>query len=421
MAELLEGLLPFGMRTDHPRFFAFIPSPASPLSWVGELVTAVHNAHAGSARQSEGACAIESALVSWLAAQAGLPEEAGGLFVSGGSMANLVGLAVARDSRLTPADRGRAVVYVSSQTHGSVAKGLRILGFLDRQIRVLPADASFRFDVAALAEAVAADRAEGRTPFAVAATAGATNSGAVDPLPAIADLCGRERLWMHVDGAYGASALLCAEARPLLAGIERADSLSWDAHKWLFQTYGCGLALVRDEALLAASFRTGEDYLRDGEGGAEPNFWDLGPELTRPARATKLWLTLQTMGLEAVDAAIAHGLRMAEAAERMVRGLPRWTVVSPARMAIVTFRCSPAGLADEAADEINAAAARRLTESGFAVVGTTRLQGRLVLRMCAVNPETSEADLEETLARLDAFAAEELDSRRPVVGRAAAE
>lgn len=406
LAEALEALLgdalPFAMDTGHPRFFAFIPAPVSPVSWLGELAAQIHNPHLGSALQSEGATAIERDVIRLLCDAAGFPESAGGLFVSGGSMANFTALVAARDARLRDDERAAAVIYVTAETHSSVAKALRIAGFLPRQIRTVAADADRRMDLRALAAAVTDDRDAGRKPFAVAASAGTTNTGAIDPLPQIADLCAAEGFWMHVDGAFGASALLCGDRRDLLAGVSRADSLAWDAHKWLFQTYGCGMALVRDASVLAPSFALSSDYLRDGAAeGAEPNFWDLGPELTRPARATRLWLTLQTMGRDGIAAAIDRGFRLAEAAEAVVRGMRGWRVVSPAQMAITAFRYAPDGLAPEAADAVNAAAARALMEEGFAVVGTTKLDGRTTIRLCTINPATTEDDLRATLRALD--------------------
>ena len=403
--DLLREVFPSGMRTDHPRFMAFIPSPASPLSWLGELLTSIHNAHAGAAAQSEGATAVERAVLRTLCDAAGLPSAAGGLFVSGGSMANLAGLCVARDRMLLEGDRARGLAYVTAETHASVAKALRILGLLDRQIRTVPTDAVQRMDVASLQGMIAADRAEGGAPFAVVASAGTTSTGAVDPLGPVADVCAAETLWLHIDGAYGASALLSPTHRGLLAGIERADSVTWDAHKWLFQTYGCGILLVRDRALLAPSFALSSDYLRDGAAdGGEPNFWDMGPELTRPARAIRLWLTLQAVGLDGMAAAIAHGFCLAEAAERAVRATPGWEVASPARMAIVTFRFAPDGLSPEVADAAGAEAARRLAQNGFALVGTTRVDGRFALRICAIHPRATLDDMAETIRRLDGFA-----------------
>ena len=407
LEDLLDPALSSGMDTGHRRFFAFIPSPASPLSWLGDLAASVHNRHGGSELQSPGGAALERGLIRLLCEAAGLPDAAGGLFVSGGSAANLAGLCLARDQRLGEDERGRAVVYLTRETHASVVKALRILGFHDRQIRIVPTDGRLRMDVGALEAAIAADRAAGRKPFAAAASAGTTNTGAIDPLAEIADICEAHGLWLHVDGAFGASALLSGAHRGLLAGIERADSLSWDAHKWLFQTYGCGMLLVADRLALPQSFALSPDYLRDGAAeDVEPNFWDLGPELTRPDRAARLWLTLQVMGRSGMAAAIAHGFALAEAAERAVRAADGWTVVSSAQMAIVAFRYAPEGLGEEDADAINAAAARKLMEQGFAVVGTTRLGGRTCLRICAIHPQACEDDMTATIARLDALARE---------------
>lgn len=405
MAEMDAGVFRYAARTDHPRFFAFIPSPVSPLSWLGDALTSLHNPHAGNWLQSAGASAVEQGLVRFLCDAAGLPETAGGLFVSGGSMANMTALVAARDRMLAEDERARGVAYVSTETHASVAKALRIIGVPESRVRTVGVDAAFRMDIAALDTAIAADRAAGLKPFVVVASAGTTNTGAIDPLHAAADLCAREGLWLHVDGAYGASVALCPERRVLVDGLGRADSLSWDAHKWLFQTYGCGVVLVRDRRALAESFHLKADYLRDADPeGDAVNFWDLGPELTRPARALKLWLTLQVMGLDAVGAAIGHGFGLAEAAERVLRATPGWTVVTPAQLAIVTFRYAPDGLSDDSADALNGEVARRMLAEGYAAVGATRIDGRAVLRICAIHPEATEADMAETIRRLDRHA-----------------
>jgi glutamate/tyrosine decarboxylase-like PLP-dependent enzyme len=403
--QMLRDVYPYRGRADHPRFFAFIPGPVSPVSVVGDLLTAAHNPHAGSWLESSGPSAVERDLIAWLAGRLGLPESAGGLFVSGGSMANLTALVAARDARLSPEERTLGVCYVSDQTHSSVAKGLRIIGFLDRQIRKLPVDANFRLDANALAAAVAEDKARGLIPFAVVASAGTTNTGAIDPLARIADICAAEDLWMHVDGAYGASLALSETHRHRLAGIERADSISWDAHKWLFQTYGCGMVFVRDRARLTQCFSTRPEYLEDADvDGEAVNFWDLGPELTRPARGLKLWLTLQTLGVGGIARAIDHGFALAERAEAEIRTLADWRIVSPANLAIVNFRFAPEGLDAEATDRLNTAIAEASLADGFCAVLTTRLMGRTVLRICAINPETTEADIVETIRRLDGYA-----------------
>lgn len=390
--------------TDHPRWFAFITSPMSPVSWLGDILTNAFNAHAGSWLQSSGPSAIESELISWLAKSLGLPDFAGGLFVSGGSVANLTGLTVARDQMLDPEQRLKGVAYVSAQTHSSIAKGLRIIGFLDRQIHKISTDQSFRIDAKALAHAVKADRARGLQPFVVIASCGTTNVGSIDPLNEIADLCQEEGLWMHVDGAYGASAVLSKSYGYLTSGIERADSISWDAHKWLFQTYGCGIILMRDRKHLLATYANTAEYLRDAKStDEEPNFWNFGPELTRPARGMKLWLTLQVFGTDKIGEMIDHGFRLAETAERRLRTFESWDIVSPASMAITMFRCRPK-VDNVDLDKLNTEISRQAISGGVAGVLTTQMEGKTVLRMCTISPATTEADINEVVDKLDVVA-----------------
>lgn len=295
--ELLQDVYSNTLLAQHPRSFSCIPSTASLLSWMGDVMTNAFNPHDSCRVNAPAIALIEQKLIRWMCDLAGYPEEGGGLFVSGASMANLTVLTAARDARLHWDERNIAVIYVSEQTHASVSKGLHIIGFDRSQIRVIPADADFRMDMGCLAQAVAEDLRIGKRPFAVVASVGTTNTGSIDPLTEIAAFCRRYDMWMHIDGAFGASALLSEQQRKNLAGIAYSDSLSWDAHKWMMQTYGCGMVMVRNQATLVHSFAAHPEYLRDSEsGGTGIEFWDLGPELTRPARCLKLWLTLQVMG-----------------------------------------------------------------------------------------------------------------------------
>jgi glutamate/tyrosine decarboxylase-like PLP-dependent enzyme len=260
--------------------------------------------------------------------------------------------------------------------------------------------------VGSLAEAIAEDERSGLEPFLVVASGGTTNTGSIDPLEAIADLCREHDLWMHVDGAYGAAVLLNTERRHLLAGVERADSLSFDPHKWGFQTYSCACVLVRDRSHLISSFGTQPEYLRDARSvPANPNLWDFSPELTRPARAVKFWITIQVLGTRRIAAAIEHGFELAETAERMLRELDDVRIVSPARMAIVCFRFEPAGLDPDACDALNDAVSRRMIEDGYAAVLSTELDGRTVLRIITIHPDATETDVRLTVDRLSDAAA----------------
>lgn len=402
-AEMLQDVYAHTALLQHPRSFSCIPSTASMLSWMGDVMTNAYNPHASCRLNAPAAHAIEQNLIRWMCGLAGYPKESGGLFVSGGSIANLTALTAARDSRLTAKERSRAVVYVSDQTHSSVAKGLLIIGFLPEQIRKIPTDRLFRMDISALKAAIRQDLADGKKPFAVVASAGTTNTGSVDPLPQISGICRSHQMWMHVDGAFGASALVSERCRKDLAGIELSDSLSWDAHKWLLQTYGCSVVLVRNQETLSHSFLSHPEYLKDSEsfeGSVE--FWDLGPELTRPARSLKLWMTLQTLGSRQVARGIEHGCALAEKAEQRLMKNPEWEIISPAHFGIINFRYNPGeGLSESELDRINLEISREITQSGFAQIFTTELLGKKVLRICAIHPETTIADIDRTIELLE--------------------
>lgn len=386
----------------HPRSFSCIPSTASLLSWMGDVMTNAYNPHASCQVNAPTADLLEKKLIRWMSDLAGYPRESGGLFVSGGSIANLTALTAARDTILSYDERSRAVVYVSDQTHSSVSKGLHIIGFGKDQIHVIPTDRFFCMDISALQEAIAEDVANGKKPFAVIASAGTTNTGSVDPISEISALCRKYGMWLHVDGAFGASALLSKRYRKNLTGIELSDSLSWDAHKWLLQTYGCSVVLVRNQSFLVNTFSAHPEYLKDAEtseGSIE--FWDLGPELTRPARGLKLWFSLQAMGTEAISHVIEHGCALAELVEKIICENPAWEIISPAQLGIVNFRYISNGMLSESElDGINQNISREITESGFAQIFTTELRGKKVLRMCTIHLETTERDIYDTLERL---------------------
>ena len=266
---------------------------------------------------------------------------------------------------------------------------------------MIPTDDWFRMDLKALKTEVEKDRKEGKKPFAVIASAGTTNTGSVDPMKGIAAICREYGMWMHVDGAFGASALLSEMYRPLLEGIEESDSLSWDAHKWMMQTYSCSVVLVRDKSDLVRSFAAHPEYLKDAESSEEQvEFWDLGPELTRPARGLKLWLTLQTVGSKGMEEVFDHGCALAELAEERIRQEPEWEIMAPASLGVVNFRYAPDCVQSEAErDRMNQEISYAITESGFAQVFTTILGGKKVLRMCTINPDTTKEDICNTIDR----------------------
>ncbi len=330
--------------------------------------------------------------------------------MSGGSEANLTALAVARDRRLG-GPLGEGVVLCSDQTHSSVERAIRVLGFTSEQLRRVAVDDRFRMSPAALEEAIVRSRGEGLRPFAVVANAGTTSTGAVDPLAVVADLSARHGLWLHVDAAYGGAALLAAEGRERLAGIERADSVALDPHKWLFQPFETGCLVVRDRALLKRSFEMHPVYLKNAEGSEdEPNPSDYGMKLSRQFNALKLWLSLQVFGVAAFRRAVQKGMDHARTAEALLRESADWEVVTPAELGIVTFRFAPEGIERGRVDELQPLLMRDMIEDGFAFLSQTTLAGRPVLRLCTINPRTTVEDLRDTVARLALLAKARLSS-----------
>ncbi|KAH7324990.1 pyridoxal phosphate-dependent transferase [Stachybotrys elegans] len=398
------------MRVNHPRFMGFIPSPTSPIAWLGDCIASAFNALGASKLQSSGPVVIEKTLIEWLATKIGFPSTAGGICVSGGSMANLMSIILARDRGVRRGQELRAVAYLSDQTHYSVAKALRFLGFNKDQVRRLPADESFRLCPERLKKAIEDDREAGLVPFLVVATCGTTNTGAVDPLEAISEICQQQNIWMHVDGAYGASAALSASRAEAVSGLKYADSVSWDAHKWLFQTYSCGLLLVKDKSYMVKSFANEGDYLRDGvaiEDEDIPNFWNYSMELTRPAsRAMKLWFTLRVLGVDRIGRMLDHGFDLAGRAEEELRRLEDWEVTSAASMAVVTFRYAPPNLTETQRDELNTAISRSLIASNTAGILTTVVKGKVSLRICALSPHLSLDEMGGIVIETDRLAKE---------------
>ena len=390
----------------HPRFFAFIPSPSNFVSVMADALVSGFNPFSGTWLEGSGPAEIELITIDWLREICGLPEEAGGLFVSGGSMANLTALAVARKLRLQDKIEN-AVIYFSDQTHSCVERAILALGFHPDQTRKIQADSAFRLRLDLLREALEADRSAGKTPFCLIANAGTTNTGAVDPLDELADLCESEGLWFHIDGAYGAAAALCDKGRELLKGLGRADSLALDPHKWLFQPFEIGCVIVRDSNQLKETFGILPEYLKDTvRADEEVNFCDRGIQLTRSFRALKLWMSFKAFGAASFREAISRGILMAEFAENRLRGMKNWEIVSPATLAIVAFRYAPEDFSEELINELNQLLIRMVLESDFALATSTVLNGRTVLRLCTINPRTTAVDISETLKWLDSLAAD---------------
>lgn len=394
------------MHVDHPRFFAYIPGPSNFVSVCADALAAGLNIFAGTWLASAGPSQVELTVVDWLRQWCGMPDSTGGLFVSGGSMANVTALAVARQVKLDGRNDD-AVIYFSDQTHDSVQRGLRLLGFQSDQIHRMESDHAFRLNVDRLREMINTDRAAGKRPFCVIANAGTTNTGAVDPLPALADLCEKQDLWLHVDGAYGAAAVICDEGRAALKGLDRADSLALDPHKWLFQPFECGCVLVRQRKWLAETFRMTPHYLQDAHRKEpETNFCDWGLQLTRGARALKLWMSIKVFGLKAFREAVERGFELARCMEQRLRDAGYWEIVTPAQMGMVSFRYAPAGVPPDTAADVNNRLVAAVFDDGYTMISSTQLRGRTVLRCCPINPRTTEDDIALSIERVGELARE---------------
>jgi glutamate/tyrosine decarboxylase-like PLP-dependent enzyme len=400
--QLAEDVLPFAGHHDHPRFFAYIPSSPTWPGILGDFIASGVNVFQGTWLQSAGASTVELVVLDWFRQWIGYPGQASGILVSGGSQANLTALACARETR--PGGRlENAVVYLSSQGHSSVTRALRVLGFAQEQIRSLPVDEAYRLRPDALAAAVETDVRAGRQPFLAVANAGATSTGAIDPLAELAQICAERGVWLHVDAAYGGFAVLTERGREWLNGIELADSVTLDPHKWLYQPYEAGCLLVREGTRLASAFHIMPDYLQDtAVGGVEVNFADRGIQLTRVARAFKLWISLKYFGVDAFRAAIDRSLDLAVHAQERVEGSSELELLSPATLGVVCFRRRPAGVDEEGSlERLNAELDRRLAASGEGMISSTRIDGRFALRLCVLGHRSGADDVDRILHWLE--------------------
>lgn len=393
LADLRAHVIPKQQHGDHPRYFARVPSPAAFTGILGDWLGTGFNTIATSWVGGSGPAVTELIVIDWLRQLLGLPEGTQGIVVSGGSLANFTAFAAAF------AAKGRGVVYMNDQTHSSLKRNLTSAGLDAAEIRVLPTNARQEYDLDALADAIAADRAAGLRPVMIVGNAGTTNTGAVDPLPGLAALAKANDLWLHIDGAYGAPAALTPQGARLLAGMELADSLVLDPHKWLFQPYDCGVVFVRHPGALERAFAMSPEYLKDVMGGEdEVDLFNRSLELSRKTRALKLWLTFKTHGAVKIAAAVQAGLDCASRAQGMIEADPQtWELVTPAQLAIVTFARRGAGPKD------HARLVADLTAEGWATLSSTVIAGRSVLRLCTLNPLTTDADLRGTLDRLAAM------------------
>jgi aromatic-L-amino-acid/L-tryptophan decarboxylase len=407
--DFRELVLPYPLGNTHPRFWGWVIGTGTPLGMLAEMLAAGMNSSASFGEQSP--VYVERQVLDWLKEMLCYPAEASGLLVSGGSMANFVGLAVARNARAgfdvasagLQSSHPKLVLYGSVETHNSVQKAVELLGLGSDSFRRVPVDAEYRVDPAALRAAIADDRAAGRQPFCVVGNAGTVNTGAFDDLGRLADICEAEKLWLHVDGAFGALAALAPELRHLTAGMERADSLAFDLHKWMYMPYEAGCVLVRSGDEHRRTFSVAASYLSDlrgGVAGGPIKFSEYGVELSRGFRALKVWMSLKEHGVEKYARLIRQNVGQARHLAELIAAAPELELLAPAPLNVVCFRFVDARLSEPQLNELNRELLVRLHESGVAAPSFTTLGGRFAVRAAITNHRSRREDFDLLVSKV---------------------
>jgi len=397
LADVERVIVPGLTHWNHPGFFAYFSNSSAPPAILAEMLSAAFNVNAMLWKTSPAATELEVLVLDWLRQMTGLPEGLFGVIQDSASSSTLVGLAAAREAvpgldvrRRGLVGQARLRMYASDQAHSSVEKAGIVLGIGQDGLRKIGTDAEFRMDPRALAAAIAEDRAAGWTPFAVTATVGSTSTTSIDPVPEIADVCARERLWLHVDAAYAGSAAVVPELRGLLRGCERADSLVMNPHKWLFVPVDLSAFYTRHPEVVKAAFSLVPEYLRTTEESVAPNMMDYGVSLGRRFRALKLWMVIRAFGHEGLAARIREHVRLAQVFRGWVERDPAFEVVAPSPLSVVCFRWRGPGLSAEDADRANEKILDAVNLSGEAYLSHTKLGGRTVIRLAIGNVGTEE-------------------------------
>jgi len=399
--DFLENVLPYPHGNIHPRYWGFVNGTGSALGMLSEMLAATVNPNVGGGDHS--AVYVERQVLDWCKEMLGYPLQANGILVSGGSMANLMGLAIARNTQTefdirnegVRAAPGLMTVYCSSETHSSVQKAVELLGLGRKALRQVPVDRDYRLDLASLKKMLAADRAASHLPFCIVGNAGTVNTGAIDPLDTLADVCQREKLWFHVDGAFGALAYLAPELRDQLAGMERGDSLAFDLHKWMYLPYEAGCLLVKNKSAHEKAFAVVPTYLAPHERGlmaGPPWFANYGVQLSRGFRALKIWLAFKAHGIEKFRRLIHQNILQARYLAQLVQESPSLELMAPAPLNIVCFRFTAKQLDEAGHNEVNRRILMELHEHGIAVPTSTVLRGKYVLRAAITNHRSRRED-----------------------------
>lgn len=401
--EFVERVLPYPNGNLHPRFWGWVQGNGIPMAMMAEMLSAGLNAHLAGFNQAP--ALVEHQVLAWLAEMMGMPRGTSGLLVTGGTMANLLGLAVARHAGAgydvrgegLQGDHPRLMVYGSTETHGWATRACEFLGLGRESYRAIPVGSDYRVNVDALRAAIREDRARGRRPICVIGNAGTVNTGAIDDLRALAALCRAESLWFHVDGAFGAIARISPALRPLVAGLDEADSLGFDLHKWMYLPFDCACVLVRDAAAHRAAFASTAVYLAETERGVIAGglpFAERGIDLTRNFKALKVWLSLKAYGVAAFARMVEQNVaQVRHLAERVVAE-PELELLAPVSLNVVCYRFAPAEVSPSRLDALNEEILVRLQETGVAVPSGTTIGGRYAIRVANVNHRSRREDFD---------------------------
>ena len=406
--QFSRSIFPYHSGNIHPRFFGWVQGSGTPTGVLADMLAATMNPNVGG--RNHGAVYVERTVIRWFCDLYHFPEESSGVLTVGTSAANLIAVLVAR-AKAQPdvredgvsAQGGRLVAYASSATHGCVRRAFEVSGLGSASLRVLATDSLFRLDPIALERAMAEDRAAGHRPFMLIANAGTVDVGAIDPLIELADIAKREGLWFHVDGAYGATAVMSPELAPKFAGIERADSIAFDFHKWLQVPYDAGCLIVRDGTLHRATFASNPNYLTRmprGLASAQPWFTDFTLDLSRGFRALKVWFTIKEHGSIELGNAMEINVRQARLLADLVDNEPHFELLAPVNLNIVCFRYRRMETSEPELDRLNDELVIRLQESGEAVTSSTTIGNRRAIRACIVNQRTTNDDIIRTFDAL---------------------
>jgi aromatic-L-amino-acid decarboxylase len=418
--EFRETVFPYPTGNIHPRFWGWVHGTGLATGIVSGMMADVMNSNCGG--RDHGALYVERQVIDWCRQIVGYPEAASGVLVSGTSMGSVIGLAVARNARAGWDVRAEGiacapatlVTYASSEAHSSIAKALELLGLGRNSLRKIPVDAKFAIDPVALQQAIAEDRRAGRKPFCVVGCAGTVNTGGLDDLDTLADICRSEGLWFHVDAAFGALCGLCDSLRLLVRGIERSDSVAFDFHKWMYVQYDAGCILVRDGQLHRQAFATRPDYLQHSDrglaGGGEW-FTDLGPELSRSFRALKIWFALKDHGASRLGAMVEKNCRQAQYLAKLVEANPPLELLVQPTLNVVCFRYRASGMSAEELDQLNRDIVADLQERGIAAPSTTRIHGKLAIRVAITNHRSKREDFDLLVKSILQLADERMTTR----------